>query len=176
MEIESKILHLMDDPQSKERGFRLLMTTYQKDIYWHIRSMVKSHQDTDDVIQNTFIKVFRYYDRFKKESSLFTWIHRIATNEALTHLKKNKKRHTEDIQQVFHLSSNDHATMDGDQIASKLNTVLESLPEKQKKVFQLRYFEEMPYKKMSMLLKTSEGALKASYHIAVKKIESELIK
>ena len=174
MSNEDKILNLMDHAGTKEQGFRLLMQTYQKDLYWHIRNIVGTHEDTDDVLQNTFIKIFRFIDKFKRDASLFTWVYRIATNESLTFLKKRNKNQTEDIGEIYHLSSNNINDLDGDIILDRLNHALLKLPEKQKLVFKMRYFEEMTYQQISDILETSVGALKASYHFAVKKIESEL--
>jgi RNA polymerase sigma-70 factor (ECF subfamily) len=172
--IEDKILSLMDNPKSKESGFRLLMQTYQKDLYWHIRNIVGTHEDTDDVLQNTFIKVFRFFDKFKRDASLFTWIYRIATNESLTYLKKRNKQQTEDIGNSYQLTGTESHGLDGEVIIERLNAALINLPEKQKLVFKMRYFEEMTYQQISEILETSVGALKASYHFAVKKIEAEL--
>lgn len=174
MSIETQILALMDDPKSKDKGFRLLMQTYQRDIYWHIRTIVSGHEDADDVIQNTFVKVFRHFEKFKREASLYTWIYRIATNEALTHLRKQARNRSVDLE-IEHLAQqSDEGGPDGDEVLQRLHRAVGELPEKQKQVFNLRYFEEMSYGEMSEKLNTSVGALKASYHFAVKKIESDL--
>lgn len=174
MALEKQIYTLMDNADSKEKGFRLLMSEYQKDVYWHIRGFVKNHDDTNDVIQNTFVKIFRHFDKFQRNSSLYTWIYRIATNESLNHLKKSKRHKLDPIDDKYDVKDNDAHYMDGDEIQKKLQQVVDKLPEKQKAVFTLRYYKEMPYKKMAEVLETSEGALKASYHFAVKKIEAEL--
>lgn len=171
---DQEIYKLMDDPAHKEAGFRLLMSTYQKDLYWHIRTIVNHHEDTDDVLQNTFIKIYRYFEKFKRDANLFTWMYRIATNEALTHLKKSKRNTTVDIAENVEIEDKYGIDMSGDAIKSKLDRIVNALPEKQKLVFNMRYYQEMPYKQMSDILETSEGALKASYHFAVKKIEAEL--
>ncbi len=174
MSVDEQIFQLMDDPFRKEAGFKLLMNTYQKNLYWHIRGIVNTHEDTDDVLQNTLIKVFRYFESFKRDSNLYTWMYRIATNESLTYLKKAQSKKTVDIEQSFDLADNNGVEINGDEIKSKLDQILTKLPEKQRLVFNMRYFQEMPYKQMSVVLATSEGALKASYHFAVKKIEAEL--
>ena len=171
---DQEIYHLMDQNSTKEKGFRLLMTTFQRDLYWHIQSLVVHHSDVDDVLQNTFIKVFRHFDGFKRESALYTWIYRIATNEALNHLKKIKIRQEEDLKEFDYSSYQD--TMSGEDITERLNGAMATLPEKQRLVFNMRYFNEMSYNEMSEVLQTSVGALKASYHFAVKKIEAELKK
>ena len=140
--------------------------------------MVTTHEDADDVVQNTFIKVFKNLDKFKGDSKLYTWIYRIATNESLTYLKNRKKRHSESIDETENNIENKlvaDAYFDGDSIQLLLQKAIIGLPDKQKAVFNLRYYEEMPYRDMSEILETSVGALKASYHHAVKKIE-EFIK
>ena len=162
----------------KESGFRSLMHQYQEQTYWHIRRMVTTHEDADDVVQNTFIKVFRNLDKFQGNSKLYTWIYRIATNESITFLKNRKKRHSESIDESENAIENSLAAdeyFDGNNAQVILQKAIIALPEKQKAVFNLRYFEEMPYSDMSEILETSVGALKASYHHAVKKIE-EFIK
>ena len=159
---------------NKESGFRTLMYQYQEQTYWHIRRMVTTHEDADDVVQNTFIKIFKNIDKFKGDSKLYTWIYRIATNESITFLKNRKRRYSESIDEsensIEHKLKAD-SYFDGDEIQTKLQSAIISLPEKQKAVFNLRYFEEMPYNQMAEVLDTSVGALKASYHHAVKKIE-----
>ncbi len=167
----------LQTPQTREQAFRELMSLYKERLYWHIRKIVYSHDDADDVLQNTFIKVYRSIDGFKGQSKLYSWLYRIATNEAITHLNRNAKR--------MHLSSEEyqnHAVnsltadtyFDGDEIQLKLQKAVATLPQKQQLVFNMKYFDDMKYKDMSEVLETSEGALKASYHLAVKKIESYL--
>lgn len=151
------------------------MSAYQERLYWHIRKMVGTHHDADDVLQNCLIKVFRNIHSFEGKSQLYTWLYRIATNESLTFLKKNQRQATEAIDgqaSVFQLQA--EAPVDGDLIERKLNAAVASLPEKQQLVFRLRYYKEMSYKEMSAMLQTSQGALKASYHHAVKKVEAAL--
>jgi len=174
---DDKLLSLLQRPDSRELGFRLLMSAYQERLYWHIRKIVGSHHDADDVLQNCLIKVLRNIDRFEGESQLYTWLYRIATNEALTFLKKAKRQATKSIDDevaVFQLQA--EPPMDGDLTQQKLENAVRNLPEKQQVVFRLRYYEEMSYKDMSDRLKTSQGALKASYHHAVKKVEAAIIK
>ena len=162
----------------KESGFRSLMHQYQEQTYWHIRRMVTTHEDADDVVQNTFIKVFKNIDKFKGNSKLYTWIYRIATNESITYLKNRKKRQSESIDDEEYSIENTLVAddyFDGNNAQLVLQKAIIALPEKQKAVFNLRYYEEMPYNDISEILDTSVGALKASYHHAVKKIE-EFIK
>lgn len=173
---DKQLLELIE--LNKESGFRSLMHQYQEQTYWHIRRMVTTHEDADDVVQNTFIKVFKNLDKFKGDSKLYTWIYRIATNESLTYLKKRKKRFSESIDESENNIENNLVAdtyFDGDSVQVLLQKAIIGLPDKQKAVFNLRYYEEMPYSDMSEILETSVGALKASYHHAVKKIE-EFIK
>jgi RNA polymerase sigma-70 factor (ECF subfamily) len=156
-----------------QEQFDGLVNDYKERLYWHIRRMVISHDDADDVLQNTFIKVFKNLENFKGESKLYTWLYRIATNESLTFLKKKARRlHINDEQLQQHLTSNlkSDPYFDGDALQIKLQNAINSLPQRQKQVFLLKYYEEMPYSEISAILETSEGSLKASYHHAVKKI------
>ena len=167
----------LQSSQTREQGFRELMTLYKERLYWHIRKIVISHDDADDVLQNTFIKVYRNIDKFKGESKLFSWLYRIATNEAITHINKNSKR-----LQISNEEAKEHAInnltsdvyFEGDSIQLKLQKAIATLPQKQQLVFNMKYFDDIKYKDMSEILETSEGALKASYHLAVKKIETFL--
>ena len=147
-------------------------------MYWHIRKIVISHDDTDDVLQNTFIKVFKNISNFKGESKLFSWMYRIATNEAISHLHKNAKHHnlaSEEVQQYAVNNLQSDVYFEGDAIQIKLQQAIAKLPQKLQLVFNMKYFDDLKYKDMSKILETSEGALKASYHIAVKKIEAYLV-
>lgn len=172
---DEQLLVLLQNETSKERGFRLLVEQYQERLYWHIRRMVTEHEDANDVIQNTFIKVFRSIDRFKGNSALYTWLYRIATNESITFINSRKKKATAALDSEENSLSNQLEAddyFDGDQAQVLLQKALQGLPQKQRLVFQLRYYEELSYQEMSEVLDTSVGALKASYHHAVKKIES----
>jgi len=176
---DDQILALLQDKASYEQGFRVLMKTYQERLYWHIRKMVYEHDDANDVIQNTFIKVYRSIDRFEGKSKLYTWLYRIATNESITFLNKKKKKKTSSIDdEEANLGNRLRADeyFDGDEIQMQLQIALEKLPEKQRLVFNMRYFDDMSYADISEVLETSVGALKASYHHASKKIESYLRK
>lgn len=174
-EIENQILNLLNLPSTKEKGFNLLMTTFQKQLYWQIRELTKNHEDTNDVLQNVLVKIWRYVDNFKGDSKLSSWLYRIARNESITFLNKKNKRsianlNDETKQFVFENIKADEY-VNTDTIHSKLKNAIATLPKKQKEVFNLRYFKEMKYKEMAKMLNLSEGALKASYHHAVKKIE-----
>tara|TARA_R110002073_G_scaffold23229_4_gene79353 strand:- start:12901 stop:13443 length:543 start_codon:yes stop_codon:yes gene_type:complete len=176
---EDLLLSQLKSPSTREKAFRELITLYKERLYWHIRKIVISHDDTDDVLQNTFIKVFRSIDKFKGDSKLFSWMYRIATNEAITHINKNNKRlqiSNEEVQSKAVNNLKADVYFDGNDIQLKLQKAIATLPQKQQIVFNMKYFDDLKYKDMSNILETSEGALKASYHIAVKKIETYLIK
>lgn len=161
----------------REKAFEAIVDTYQERLYWHIRRMVLSHDNADDVLQNTFIKIWKGLASFRGDSKVYTWLYRIATNEALSFLKANKTE-TVDFDKVEYSQSHDLQSdvyYNGDEIHAKLMEALETLPEKQKLVFNLKYFDEMKYEEMSDVLGTSVGALKASYHHAVNKIKEHLL-
>ncbi len=175
---EQLIIQLQSDA-NKEKAFRDLISLYKERLYWHIRGIVKSHDDTDDVLQNTFIKIFKNIDKFKGNSKLYSWMYRIATNESITLINKNAKRlkiSNKEVQQLAINNLKSDVYFEGDTIQLKLQEAIAMLPEKQQLVFNMKYFQDIKYKDMSEILETSEGALKASYHIAVKKIEAYLTK
>ena len=164
----------LQNVKTKEQAFRKLVTTYKERLYWHIRKIVVSHDDADDVLQNTFIKVFKGIDNFKQESQLFSWMYRIATNESITFINKRAKENNVDISDYqYNLVSNldNDLHFDGDEIQIIFQKAIKTLPTKQQLVFNMKYFDELKYKEISEILETSEGALKASYFHAVKKIE-----
>lgn len=174
---ESVLVEKLRKPDSREAAFRELVAAYQERLYWHIRRIVLTHADTDDVLQETFIKVFRNIDSFKGNSKLYSWMYRIATNEALSFLKRNSKiqgADQEEAQQLVLKRLTADPFFDGDQAELDLQKALAALPEKQRLVFNMKYFEEMKYDDISEVLDTSVGALKASYHLAVKKIKKHL--
>ena len=171
---DKELLEQFRNPDSRNYAFNLIVRKYQKRVYWHIRRIVIDHDDADDVVQNTFIKVWKGLDNFKEDSQLYTWLYRIATNESLTFIKQ-KKAHLNvsfgDVEYSLGNSLTDDNFFNGDEIQKKLQLAILTLPEKQRIVFNMKYFEEMKYEEMSDVLETSVGALKASYHHAVKKIE-----
>lgn len=179
IEIEdSEILNLFQNEQSREKAFTLLVKKYQERLYWHIRRMLVHHEDTNDVLQNMFVKIWRNLANFRQDSSLYTWMYRIATNETLTYLEQQKKRRSlsisDDGSELGNVLSNSlkaEKGFDPNNLEWKLQLAIQSLPEKQRAVFTLRYYDEMPYEKMAEVLETSEGSLKASYHHAAKKVE-----
>lgn len=174
---EEELLVQLKSKKHKEQAFKTLLTLYKERLYWHIRNIVKSHDDADDVLQNTFIKIYKNIDNFKGDSKLFSWMYRIATNESITLLNRNAKRMQITSEEVQQLTINNLASdvyFEGDAIQLKLQQAIATLPQKQQQVFNMKYFENLKYKDMADILETSEGALKASYHIAVKKIEGYL--
>jgi RNA polymerase sigma-70 factor (ECF subfamily) len=165
---------LKTDP---EKGFRLLVAKYSTRLYWHIRRLVILHEDADDALQNTFINAWKSMGDFRNESSLYTWLYSIATNEALALINKRKKNAAvslDELEEFFESSHEGSTWFDGDEAEEKLQNAILKLPEKQRLVFNMKYYDELTYEDMSVILKTSEGALKASYHHAVKKIEKML--
>jgi RNA polymerase sigma-70 factor (ECF subfamily) len=174
---ELNLIKKLKSKDNKEAAFRELVSLYKERLYWHIRHIVKSHDDTDDVLQNTFIKVYKNMNTFKGDSKLFSWMYRIATNESLTFIKKRARQlqiTNEDFQQLAIDNLKADVYFEGDDIQHKLQQAIATLPEKQQLVFNMKYFDDIKYKDMSQILDTSEGALKASYHIAVKKLEDYL--
>lgn len=174
---EQLLVAQLKNPDTQEIAFRNLMTLYKKRLYWHIRKIVLLHDDADDVLQNTFIKVFKNIHNFKEDSKLFSWMYRIATNESITFLTKKAKKQHVDISELQHsladsLENDSYYT--GDQIQLLLQKAIATLPQKQQLVFNMKYFEEMKYTEISEILETSVGALKASYFHAVKKVEKYL--
>lgn len=174
---ELDLISRLQDSATKETAFRELLSLHKERLYWHIRKIVINHDDSDDVLQNTFIKVFRSIDKFKGDSKLYSWMYRIATNESITHINKNAKRlkiSNEEVQNNAINNLKADVYFEGDKIQIKLQKAIATLPQKQQLVFNMRYFDDMKYKDIAEVLETSEGALKASYHIAAKKIETFL--
>jgi RNA polymerase sigma factor (sigma-70 family) len=172
------LLALYREPATREKGFTLIIQKYQERLYWHVRRLVLDHDDANDVLQNVFVKVWKNLEGFREDAQLYTWLYKIATNECLTFLEKQKKNTSVSLSDVETGLSNTlkaDAQFDANKLEWKLQRAILGLPEKQRIVFNLRYYDEMPYEEMSRVLDTSEGALKASYHHAVKKIE-EFIK
>ena len=173
---DQEIIDLCRSSQTRERGFRILLGEYKERIYWHIRRIVYDHDDAHDISQNTFIKVWKSLETFRGEAKLYTWIYRIATNESLNHLRKRKKESKIPYDDVaFMLESRvAHEQISGDYIEKKLHEELVKLPEKQRLVFNMKYFQHLKYKEIAEILDVAEGTLKANYFHAVKKIEKNL--
>lgn len=176
---DKDLLEMIKSADSKNAAFNLLVQKYQERMYWHIRKMVINHDDADDLVQETFIKIWNFIDKFRGESSLYTWIYRIATNEVLAFLNKQKSRNLVSLHDLESNLSNtlrEDIYFNGDDAQIKFHKVLATLPPKQRLVFNMKYFDEMKYEEIAEVLDTSVGALKASYHIAVEKIKKEINK
>lgn len=174
---DKELLELHKNTEQASYAFNLIVRKYQERVYWHIRKMVLSHEDANDLVQDVFIKVWRGLDNFREDSQLFTWIYRIATNETISFLKKKRTRFLLPIVNVESQLCNtlqSDSYFNGDKIQLKLQKALLTLPQKQRLVFNMKYFDELKYEQISEILGTSVGALKASYHLAVKKIEGYL--
>ncbi len=175
---DNELLLQFHNPETREKAFAAIIKKYQEKLYWHIRRMVVEHEDANDVLQNVFIRVWKGLDNFREDSQLYTWLYRIATNECLSFLEQQKKKATVSFEEVESGLSNRikaDKNFDANKLEWKLQLAIQRLPEKQRVVFNLRYYDEMPYEEMSKVLETSEGALKASYHHAVKKIEDYIL-
>ncbi|MEN9981182.1 MAG: hypothetical protein RIR67_1108 [Bacteroidota bacterium] len=175
MQEEKEFIQELLHPKTQNEAFQKLLQDYQKPLYHHIRNIVLNHDDADDVLQNTFIKVFQNLKNFKGDSKLFSWMYRIATNEALTFIKQKAQKNkvsTEELQNKTIDNLKADVYFDGNEIQIKLQKAIALLPQKQQLVFKMKYFEELKYEEIATILETSVGALKASYHHAVKKIEA----
>lgn len=173
-----ELVKLFKNNAEREKAFTIIVKKYQEKIYWQVRRMVVHHQDADDVLQNVFIKAWKGLDSFREDAKLSTWLYRIAVNESLSFLEQQKKRSSvsfDDVSEGLENKLHSEKGFDENKAVWKLQLAMHQLPEKQKMVFNLRYFEEMPYEEMSQILDTSVGALKASYHHAVKKIEEYIL-
>lgn len=169
-----ELLEKFRKEETRNFAFNMLVREYQKRLYWHIRKILIDHDDTNDVLQNVFIKVWKNLDGFKGESQLYTWLYRIATNESITFLNQKKRRAGVPLDEAsgfLSASLQGDSLFKGDEIQAKLQKAILTLPDKQRIVFNMKYFDNMKYEEMSVILETSVGALKASYHHAVKKIE-----
>lgn len=176
-EQDSLLIQAFKEPTTREQAYTQIIRKYQERLYWHVRRLVVNHEDANDVLQNVFIKVWNYLDNFREESNLYTWLYRIATNETLTFLEKEKRRRSVSLSNEDNNLANKlraERGFDPNKLEWKLQQAIQKLPEKQRIVFTLRYYDEMPYSEMSSVLETSAGALKASYHHAVKKVEEFL--
>lgn len=174
---DKELLELLHKGENPDYAFNLLVRKHQRKLYYTIRRILIDHDDTNDVLQNTFIKAWRSIGNFREDSQLFTWLYRIATNESITFLNKNKRNLHQSIDEHFNepaTGENGETTLTGTEIQEKLQKAILTLPEKQRIVFNMKYYDELKYEEMAVVLKTSVGALKASYHHAVKKIEEFL--
>ena len=174
---DKELLLKLRNPETRNYGFNLLVREYQRRVYWHVRKMVIDHDDADDITQEVFIKIHKHIDSFREDAQLYTWIYRIATNECLTFLQRKKRRFflpIGDVEGELTAKLDSNSTLTGDEIQLKLQKALLKLPDKQRLVFNMKYFDDMSYEQISEITDTTVGALKASYHHAVKKIEDYL--
>ncbi len=175
---DSVILQKFEDEKTRHEAFTLLLNKYQQKVYWHIRRMVLNHDDADDLVQDVFIKVWKNLANFRQDAQLYTWLYRIASNECITFLNKKKAKNNvslDELPEQLTDNLNEENYFSGDAIQKKLQQALLTLPEKQKLVFNMKYYDDMKFQEISDVLGTSVGALKASYHLAVKKIEHYLL-
>ena len=175
---EKEIIKQLNDPKTQRKAFEKVVRMYSEQLYWHVRRVVLSHDDADDVLQNVFMKAWTHLDSFSQESRISTWLYRIAINESIDFMRRQKKQQqvsvdNEDLSVANMLMADDY--FDGNQTQAMLQEAISQLPDVQRTVFNMRYFDEKKYSEISQVLHTSEGSLKASYHIAVKKI-SEFFK
>ncbi|MDE5608340.1 MAG: RNA polymerase sigma factor [Muribaculaceae bacterium] len=174
---EPQLIERLREPSTCRQAFNEVIRLYSEPLYWQIRRLVNSHEDANDLLQNTFLKAWQSLDNFRGDAKLSTWLYKIAINESLTHLEREKKRSgvslDDEASSLVHAIEADE-WVDGDELSLKLRKAVAQLPEKQRIVFNMKYFDDMKYEEMSEILGTSVGALKSSYHFAVKKIEQYL--
>lgn len=177
LDFENNLIERLQTEKSKDAAFNELVNLYKERLYWQIRNIVKNHDDADDVLQNTFIKVFRNISKFKGESKLFSWLYRIATNEAISFLNSRAQKmqvSNEELQDKLLANLESDVYFEGTEIQLKLQKAIAILPEKQRQVFNMRYFQELKYQEMAEILQVTESSLKSNYHHAMKKVESFL--
>lgn len=173
---ESEIIELMSSEKTREQGVRQMMDAYQSRLYWHIRRIVVDHDLAQDTLQDTFIKAYQNFHQFKQDSQLYTWLYRIATNESLQQLKKSKRMQKSDEDTEHHLQNlvADNVSAEAEEIQILLQKAIQTLPEKQKLVFTMRYYDDLPYEEISKILDMSVGTLKTNYHYAKQKVEEHI--
>lgn len=178
MDNESNLIQRLRSPKDKDAAFSELLDLYQERLYWHIRKLVLTHENADDVLQNTFVRVYRGIENFQEKSSLHTWMFRIAYNESMRFLEKEKKRSAtsmEDVVMGQFEELKESAYFDGEALQIHLQEIILQLTEKQRKVFQMKYFDDLSFRQISEVLKVTESTLKSSYYTAVKIIEEKII-
>ena len=175
---DGEIMRMFGITDTREKAFEAILSKYQERLYWHIRRLVIGHDDANDVLQNSLIRAWKGLNGFRQDAQLYTWLYRIATNESLSFLEQKKKKAAVSLDEVPEWMTEQlraEEGFDSNKMEWKLQIAIQQLPDKQKLVFNLRYFDEMPYEEMSRILGTSVGALKASYHHAVKKVERSML-
>lgn len=174
---DGHILSLIREPMTKEKGFRVMMDTYKERIYWHIRRLVVSHEDAEDILQETFINAYRFIGSFNGKSKIYTWLYRIATNECIRLLRNRKKmkQNIIELTDKLILKPGETDMESGDEILVKFQNAILRLPEKQRLVFTMRYYDDLPYEEICYILKTSVNALKTNYHYAQEKIKQHIL-
>lgn len=176
MKSEADLIERLRNPKKKEGAFRELVDLYQERLYWHIRKIVIRHEDADDVLQNTFLRIFRGIDGFREKSSLHTWMYRIAYNESIRFLEQSRRNDGSGLDSSAYMQAlSEDAHFDGDDIKEKLHQVISGLSPKQQRVFQMKYFDELTFRQIAELLEVSENTLKSSYYSAVKTIEEQMV-
>lgn len=178
MSKDAALVKKLQNPALKDTAFSELLDVYQERLYWHIRKIVQTHENADDVLQNTFIRIYKSIANFQQKSALHTWMYRIAYNESIRFLEKNNKKKYDNIDEVS--SSNlevlfEDEYFDGDEIQKKLNTIIAGFTEKQKRVFQMKYFDDLSFRQISEILEISESTLKSTYYTCVKIIEQKIL-
>lgn len=174
---EATLIENLKSKEHREQAFRELIAQYKERLYWHIRKMVLDHDDTDDILQNTFIKIFKNIHAFKGDSKLYTWMYRVATNEAITFINQKARKNmisSEQVQEQALLQLESDVYFEGEAIQLKLQKAIATLPPRQQLIFNMKYFDDLTFEDLSEVLETSVGGLKSSYHIAVKKIATQL--
>lgn len=178
MDKDADLVKKLQNPALKDKAFSELLDVYQERLYWHIRKIVKTHENADDVLQNTFIRIYRSIGNFQGKSTLHTWMYRIAYNESLRFLEKNAKKSYANIDEIQHHELEvllEDEYFNGDEIQIKLNTIIEGFKEKQKRVFQMKYFDDLSFRQISEILNISESTLKSTYYTCVKIIEKKIL-
>ncbi len=178
MSKDTDLVKKLKNPALKEHAFGELLDVYQERLYWHIRKIVHTHENADDVLQNTFIRIYKSIGNFQEKSSLHTWMYRIAYNESIRFLNKNSKKRYDNIDQVSESNLEvlfEDEYFDGDEIQKKLNLIIDGFKEKQKRVFQMKYFDDLSFRQISDILNISESTLKSTYYTCVKIIEKKIL-
>lgn len=178
MTVEGEFIRDLLDNKEKDKAFKKLLDLYQERLYWHIRKLVITHENADDVLQNTFLRIYKSLPNFQQKSSLHTWMYRIAYNESLRFLEENKKKYhlsLDDVGRKYLNNLVDDAFFEGDEIQLKLQRILSELPEKERQIFQMKYYDDLKFREMEEILGIKEGTLKSSYYNTVKHIEKNML-